>query len=407
MRLLFINQTFYPDISATAQQLTDLCRELVARGHEVSVLCDRRDYLDPNRKHPSRERFEGIEVVRVGSLDFGGASRLRRIGTALVMNLAMALRLIPMRSPDLVVALTSPPLIAAVAAVWARIRGVPFVYWVMDLNPDQAIAAGWVREGSVRARVLRAILRWTLRRSAKVIVLDRFMAERVRRYGVEEARIAIDPPWPLQEDAMAAVPRAENRFLKEHGLETSFVVMYSGNHSICHPLDTVLEAAKTLASDPGIAFVFVGGGERVRDVQQFQALHRLKNILQLPYQPRAALSHSLSAADLHLVVLGEPFVGIVHPCKLYGVIQVQRPTLFLGPRESHLGELVTRHEIGEQVEHGDIQGMVAAIRRVKEQTAGDRAALVARLAGLSEDRFSRARLIGAIVEELEGVNATS
>ena len=198
MRLLFINQTFYPDISATAQQLTDLCRELVARGHQVSVLCDRRDYLNPGHTHPYREQHEGVEVVRVASIDLGGASRLRRILSALMLNVAMAVRLSLMPKADLVIALTSPPLIAAVAAVWARLRGVPFVYWIMDLNPDQAIAAGWVREGSFRARVLRAVLRWTLKSSAKVIVLDRFMAERVQRYGVEAERIAIDPPWPLQ-----------------------------------------------------------------------------------------------------------------------------------------------------------------------------------------------------------------
>lgn len=403
MRLLFINQTFYPDISATAQQLTDLCRELVARGHQVSVLCDRRDYLNPGHTHPYREQHEGVEVVRVASIDLGGASRLRRILSALMLNVAMAVRLSLMPKADLVIALTSPPLIAAVAAVWARLRGVPFVYWIMDLNPDQAIAAGWVREGSFRARVLRAVLRWTLKSSAKVIVLDRFMAERVQRYGVEAERIAIDPPWPLQEDAVAAVPPSENRFLQAHGLSGSFVVMYSGNHSICHPLDTILEAAQRLAGDPSITFVFIGGGERVRDVQRFREAHQLKNIIQLPYQPREALSHSLSAADLHLVVLGAPFVGIVHPCKIYGVIQVQRPTLFLGPRTSHLGELVTGAEIGEQVEHGDVEGMVEAICRVKAREPGERDALAARLSVLSLERFNRARLIDAVVNDLEGV----
>ncbi len=401
MRLLFVNQTFYPDLSATAQQLTDLCAELASRGHQVTVLADRRDYLNPARSHPREETHAGVKIVRVRSFDLGGASRWRRIFSAMLLNAAMAIKLFSMPRPDVAVSLTSPPLIAGVAALWAKLGAIPFVYWVMDLNPDQAIAAGWIRADSYRAKFLRWVLRRTLKSSSRVIVLDRYMAERVISYGVDPARVSILPPWPVQEDSVEAVPRDQNSFLREHELTNSFVAMYSGNHSICHPLATVLEAAKELESDPEIQFVFVGGGERVREVAQFKERHQLKNILQLPYQPREKLSHSLSAADVHFVVLGEPYVGIVHPCKVYGVIQVQRPTIYLGPAASHLGEMVKESQIGEQVEHGDVAGMVAAVRRARDRTAEERSAMERHLAELAQGRYSRPLLIKAIVECLE------
>jgi hypothetical protein len=50
------------------------------------------------------------------------------------------------------------------------------------------------------------------------------------------------------------------RFRKAHGLDGKFVVMYSGNHSPCHPLTTLLEAARLLEPRRDIAFCFVGGG---------------------------------------------------------------------------------------------------------------------------------------------------
>jgi hypothetical protein len=45
-------------------------------------------------------------------------------------------------------------------------------------------------------------------------------------------------------------------FRKTHGLEGKFVVMYSGNHSPCHPLDTLLDAAleSTRASEREFLF---------------------------------------------------------------------------------------------------------------------------------------------------------
>jgi colanic acid biosynthesis glycosyl transferase WcaI len=51
------------------------------------------------------------------------------------------------------------------------------------------------------------------------------------------------------------------------------------------------------------------------------------------------LSGSLSAADLHVVVMGDPFVGLVHPCKIYNILSVGAPVLYIGPRLSHISEI--------------------------------------------------------------------
>src|SRR3954451_14666343 len=111
--------------------------------------------------------------------------------------------------------------------------------------------------------------------------------------------------------------------------------MDAGNHSPFHPLDTLLETAKQSAYDTRIAFCFVGGGSEFGKVQQFAAVHGLENIVCLPYQPLEQLAGSLSAADLHVVVMGDPFVGIIHPCKIYNVLAIGSPVLYIGPEESH------------------------------------------------------------------------
>ena len=149
--------------------------------------------------------------------------------------------------------------------------------------------------------------------------------------------------------------------------------MYSGNHSPCHPLDTLLEAARRLQdrgqmsevggrrsevggrrsevggrrsevggqkADPSIAFCFIGGGSEFTRVQSFAATHKLANIVCLPYQPLETLSASLSAADAHVVVMGDAFTGIVHPCKPYNVLAVGLPLLYIGPEQSHIADLL-------------------------------------------------------------------
>jgi hypothetical protein len=76
------------------------------------------------------------------------------------------------------------------------------------------------------------------------------------------------------------------------------------------------------------------------------------------------LSSSLSAADLHVVVMGDAFVGIVHPCKIYNIMAVGAPALYIGPEPSHISDLTL--EVTHKI-HGDVDGVVDAIVRASRQ----------------------------------------
>ena len=145
--------------------------------------------------------------------------------------------------------------------------------------------------------------------------------------------------------------------------------MYSGNHSPCHPLDTVLGAAEALADNPDVVFCFVGGGSEFRriqsEVKSGNPARRKGNIICLPYQSRTELSASLSAADLHLVVMGQDFVGIVHPCKIYNILAVGSPLVYIGPSPSPITDTLKRagRGLSGSIAHGDVAGLIDQIER--------------------------------------------
>jgi len=85
----------------------------------------------------------------------------------------------------------------------------------------------------------------------------------------------------------------------------------------------------------------------------------------LPYQPRQQLSGSLSAADLHVVTMGDRFKGLVHPCKIYNILAIGAPFLYIGPAESHVSDLWQRDSRGIggfSARHGDVEDVVRHIR---------------------------------------------
>jgi len=364
LRFLLLNQCFYPDVVATAQHLTDLAKELSLRGHEVTVVTSDRGYDDPTKSFPRYESWNNIQIYRVPSLSFGKETKLQRALNFGSFLITCALRLFTLRRFNVVVGLTSPPLISFLASLFVAMKGGRFCFWVMDLNPDEAIAAGWLEENSLTASYLKRMLRHSLRRADQTIVLDRFMRERVLSKDIDANRVSIVPPWS-HDDSVSYSTEGRRSFRSTHDLENKFVVMYSGNHSPCHPLDTLLNAALVMSSQDGYAFCFIGGGSEQNKVRDFAKLHRLKNILCLPYQPLKKLSDSLSAADLHVVVLGQKFAGIVHPSKIYNIMTIGVPMLYIGPQQSHIMDLAA--DLGPTylftAQHGDVDG---AVQRISE-----------------------------------------
>lgn len=401
MKYLLLNQCFYPDVVATAQHLTDLATELSARGHDVTVIASDRGYDDPQARFPRRETWRNIRIIRLPSLSLGKSSRYRRVLNFASFMIACALRLLMMRRFDVVVALTSPPLISFLGALFVRLKGGKFCFWVMDLNPDEAIAAGWLDQGSIAARVLQWMLRYSLKRGERTIVLDRFMKERVVAKGATPERVEIIPPGAIDVEFSA---EGREAFRREHGLEDRLVVMYAGNHSPCHPLDTLLDAALRLNDRNDIAFCFVGGGSEHARVREFARRHQLMNVKCLPYQPLSGLSGSLSAADLHVVVMGDEFVGIVHPSKIYNIMAVGAPVLYVGPRQSHVVDIAMQ-DSGRFFlhRHGDVDGLVSAISeelaKLREPGEGDLADLKT---DLLKTNFSKQIVLPQLISAVGG-----
>jgi len=378
MKFLLLNQTFHPDVMATGQYLSEVALRLASRGHEVTVVTSRRAYDDPETRFSKTETWRGIRIIRLGSTGFGKGTKWKRAADFGSFLALCALRLALLRRQDAVVALTSPPFIAFLGACLAKLRGSRFFYWVMDFNPDEAIAAGWLRDGSPGARALEWLSRFSLKHATRIIALDRFMRDRIVAKGVSPDKVVVLPPWS-NDSEVRFDPEDRERFRRTHGLDGKFVVMYSGNHSPCHPLDTLLDAARRLTEEPKIVFCFVGGGSEWRKIREQIAKEQsgklqesARNMICLPYRPLSELSASLSSADLHVVVMGEPFVGLVHPCKIYNILGIGAPLLYIGPRPSHITEILEARN-GEHsriiAAHGEIERVVEQIKTVCRESA--------------------------------------
>lgn len=364
MNVLILNQAFYPDPVATAQQITDLALFLKGKGCQVTVLAGKRAYHQNKIKYMSRENYKGIDVRRLFNTGFGKKKIFHRLTDALTFELSVLWALIWMKKRDVIIAFTTPPFIGLMGVLFTMLKGGRLVHWLMDAHPETAFVIKYIKRNSIIAKILTAIFSFTLKHSHHIVVLDRIMKKKMLQYGAKDHQFTIIPPWPIDGEKIIPIPFSENNFRKKYSLENKFVVLYSGNHSIAHPLNTLLEAALHLRKMEKIVFVFIGSGIRTDEVTDFKKRHDLTNIIQFPYQPREFLNHSLTSANLHVISMGEEMSGLVHNSKLYGILATGRPYVFIGPKESHICDLLTECPYGFHVEHGEVETLEKIINTV-------------------------------------------
>lgn len=370
--ILILSQVYPPDPASVGQHMHDVAAELVKRGHRVKVITADRGYDDPTVKYDRYEKRDGVDVHRVRWSSFGKKSIPVRALAMLIFMLHCLWAGMTTRGLKKILVSTSPPMCGFAAGLAHSVRGVPLTYWVMDLNPDQMIELGKMKPDAFAAKVLNALQRFVLRRSAQVVPLDRFMAERLyRKLSPMEAesvkaRVTVMPPWP-HEEALDDIPHAKNWFREKNDLNGKFVFMYSGNHGYSTPVTTVLQAGLKMdgeGKDPGTLFMFIGGGVGKKEVDQTIKEKKPGNIRSMPYQPFKDLAFSLSAADVHLVTVGNDVVGVVHPCKIYGAMAVGRPILLVAPDPCHASDIIKDHGVGWHIKHGDVDGAVRTLREI-------------------------------------------
>ena len=365
MKVLLLNQFFHPDLSATAQIATDLAEDLVAAGLEVTAVAARGSYLGGERL-PARGEHRGVAIRRLWATSLGKQTLVHRALDYASFYGSAALAMAVMPRHDVVLALTTPPLIAAAGLVAKGLKGTKLVYWVQDLYPEVAVAFGALGARSPAARLMGAVSRAVLSRADRVVALGDAMRERCIAAGAARERTVVLPNW-ADGTAVRPLEHEANPLRAELARGARCLVMYSGNIGRGHDVETMLGAARRLRQRRDIAFLFVGEGVRRAEVER--AAGELPNVRLGAYQPRHRLGESLSAADLHLVSLSLELGGLIEPSKLYGIMAAGRPALFVGPAESEVARTIEREGCGLAVRNGDAAGLADAIAGLADRPA--------------------------------------
>jgi glycosyltransferase involved in cell wall biosynthesis len=401
MRILFLTDNFPPETNAPASRTYEHAKRWATAGHEVTVLTGAPNF--PSGKvHAGytnaiwrRETMDGIEVVRVWTYIAANEGFLRRTLDYLSFMLSAIVASAFLARPDVIVA-TSPQFFTPCAAwVVSLLRARPFVFELRDLWPDSIVAVGAMRE-TAAIRLLRRLEYFLYRRAARIVSVTQSFKQLLVANGIQAAKIAVVPNG-VDLDFYQPGPRPEELACRL-GVQGRFVVAYVGTVGMAHGMGSLLDAARILRTDQGVAFVIVGTGAEHSMLEDQARREGLTNVVFVGAVSKTEVREYWRLCDAAAVLLRDaPLFRHVIPSKMFEAMGMEKPIILGVKGESE--QILIESGAGVSVPPGDASSLAHAV--VDLATDRDRCAALGRKGRrYASEKFNREILAMQMLSEL-------
>lgn len=352
-RVSILYHYMYPDDVVSALHLHDLAQDLVAKGWEVEALPCNRGCRDETKVYPAAESHQGVYYRRVWRPRFSQKSFWGRLANSgwMIANWSRLVFRLRSRRPDVII-IGTDPIFAAVTAIPLRFfaSDIRLAHWCFDMHPEAAVTEGMVSAGSLSVRFMRNVLRRAYRSFDLIADIGVCMRERLREYGHTAIEHELTP-WALVEPESRVTRDFDTR--RELFGNARIGILYSGNFGEAHDFNDFIALARVMRNIKDVHFCFAIRGNRADEFQQVVTPEDV-NISFAEFAPIEELAKRLASADIHLVSLKQEWKGIAVPSKFFGSIASGKPILYSGPRNSAIGNWITKHNIGWIINPDDI-----------------------------------------------------
>lgn len=382
MRVLYLHQHFNTPKGSTGIRSYEMARALVARGHQVTMVCGsyaggHTGLADAFVRGFRRGTIEGIDVIEFDLAYSNSDGFVKR--ALLFLGFALrSVRIAMTESYDVVFA-TTTPLTAGIPGIVARwLRRKPFVFEVRDLWPELPKAMGVVTNPIVLAAM--SALEWMSYRSAnRLVALSPGIAKGIAARGVPGHRIALVPNGCDLDIFADGVP------WRPEGIEpTDLLAVFAGTHGMANGLDATLDAAAELLrrGRNDIKILLIGQGRLKPQLMQRALDEKLTNVVFHDPVGKAELAGLMAATDVGLQILANvpAFYYGTSPNKFFDYLAAGRPVLTNYP--GWVADLILENSCGFAVSPDSPIAFADALEhasanRIELQAMGERAVSLA------------------------------
>lgn len=327
MKILVVCQYYYPE----PFRVTDICEELVKRGHEVSVITGEPNYPEGEiysgyEKHNHKnEVINGVNVhrCRIIPRKTGVLYRFLNYYSFAISSLAYVLsgkcKAKDGRPFDIVfVNQLSPVMMAYAGIAYKKKYRVPLVVYCLDLWPESLLAGG-ISKGSLIYKAFHIISKRIYREADRICVSSQMFSDYMaEEFGIIKSNVEYLPQYA--EDLFDSIKSSQN----ESGV---YNFTFAGNIGSMQSVDTILKAAETLLDEP-VHFHIVGSGSELDNLIAFAKKHQLSNVTFHGRQPIERMPEYYEMSDAMLITLKkDPVISMTLPGKVQSYMAAGKPII--------------------------------------------------------------------------------
>ena len=327
MDILIVSQYFYPE----EFKINDLTKELLLRGHNVTVLTGKPNY-------PKGEYYEGYSFKGVVTENYFGAKvirvPLRKRGNGGTINLILNyfsyvyhankyLRKNKM-SFDAILCFAISPITQAYPALYCKKKyGGKVLVWVQDLWPESVTAAGGINNKLV-LRVLDRMVRGIYEKSDLLLIQSEAFTESILSKGDFMSKLRYVPNWA---EDLYIDKKFINSVAVSEMIPQGFRVMFAGNVGVAQDIDSIIKAALETRHIPDIKWVIVGDGRHREAAEQLTSeLGLTETVKFLGRHPMQEMPTFFSFADVMIVSLKDEYIfSLTVPAKTQSYMASGKP----------------------------------------------------------------------------------
>jgi len=345
MKIVLVSMNFAPELTGIGKYSGEMVDNLVARGHEVRVVCAPPYYPtwkvqgDYSSSAYRTERPKpGLTIHRCPiwiPKRLGGLTRLLHLASFALSSLPVLLWLV-LWQPRVVFAVAPALFCAPAAWLIARLAGAKAWLHIQDFEIDAAFELGMLKRPFMR-RCALAAERFLMRRFDAVSTISSRMLRQLAAKGIALHNTEMLPNW-VDLATVRPTPMTQDLRQSLNIAPDQIVCLFSGTINRKQGLDVLIATARMLTDDTRVVFVICGNGE-LRPALEASAAG-LSNVRFMDLQPASELNELLNMADVHLLPQLRGAADLVMPSKLVGMLASGRPVIAAAIPRTEIASIV-------------------------------------------------------------------
>ena len=318
MKILVICQNYYPE----QFRITDICEELVRRGHEVVVITglpnypEGRIFKDYRHGKNRDEIINGVKVHRCFIIGRRSGMIFRFLNYySFAISSKMYAKKLKEKYDVVFVNQLSPVMMAKAGITYKKKHGTKLVLYCLDLWPESLVVGG-IKRNSFVYKHYKKVSEKIYKQCDEILVTSKCFSDYfTEKFGIENTLYL--PQYAETSFSPENCKKEKDDFID---------LMFAGNVGLAQSVETIIEAARLTQDIKNLRWHIVGEGSEFQNITKMAK--NLPNVWFHGKKPIVDMPNLYSIADAMLITMKtDPILSFTLPGKIQSYLAAGKPII--------------------------------------------------------------------------------